>query len=152
MSTALAQKVCRKSDILTDKERKFIIEYLIDSNGTRSVVEAGYKCTQPGRYASDLLNKPKIKKEISRQLEERESRKVAKPTEILQFYTSVMRGEVLDQFGIEASLDTRIKAANELAKQQIEIPMKLEQKNITNNIGSITLNFTPREEIDGEVV
>ena len=47
MSTALAKKVCRKSDILTDKERKFIIEYLIDSNVTRSVVEAGYKCTQP---------------------------------------------------------------------------------------------------------
>ena len=57
-----------------------------------------------------------------------------------------MRGEVLDQFGIEASLDTRIKAANELAKQQIEIPLKLEQKNITNNIGSIQLNFIPRTE------
>ena len=53
MSTALAQKVCRKSDILTDKERKFIIEYLIDSNGTRSVVEAGYKCTQPSSRAKE---------------------------------------------------------------------------------------------------
>ena len=55
-----------------------------------------------------------------------------------------MRGEVLDQFGIEASLDTRLKAANELARQQIEIPLKLEQKNIQNNIGSIQINFTPR--------
>ena len=56
-----------------------------------------------------------------------------------------MRGEVLDQFGIEASLDTRIKAANEIAKHKIELPMKLEQKNITNNIGSIQLNFLPRK-------
>lgn len=153
MSTALAQKITkRKSDILTDKERIFVIEYLLDSNGSRAVLKAGYKSKAPGTYASALLDKPKIQREISRQLEERESRKVAKPTEILQFYTSVMRGEVLDQFGIEASLDTRIKAANELAKQQIEIPMKLEQKNITNNIGSITLNFTPREEIEAEVV
>ena len=57
-----------------------------------------------------------------------------------------MRGEVLDQFGIEASIDTRIKAANELAKHQIEIPLKLEQKQNTNNIGSVTLNFIPRNE------
>ena len=74
-----------------------------------------------------------------------EDEKIASATEVLQFYTSVMRGQVLDQFGIEASLDTRIKAANELAKHKIELPMKLEQKNITNNIGSITLNFIPRQ-------
>ena len=74
-----------------------------------------------------------------------EDAKIASATEILQFYTSVMRGEVLDQFGIEASLDTRSKAANEIAKHKIEIPMKLEQKNITNNIGSIQLNFLPRK-------
>ena len=72
-------------------------------------------------------------------------REIADATEVLQFYTSVMRGEVLDQFGIEASLDTRIKAANEIAKHKIELPMKLEQKNITNNIGSIQLNFLPRK-------
>ena len=74
-----------------------------------------------------------------------EDRRIASATEILQFYTSVMRGEVLDQFGIEASLDTRIKSANELAKHQIEMPLKLEQKNITNNIGTIQLNFIPRK-------
>ena len=56
-----------------------------------------------------------------------------------------MRGEQLDQFGIEASLDTRIKAANELAKHIIEIPLKLEQKNTQNNIGSIQINFVARE-------
>ena len=141
-----------KKTILTDKEKTFITSYITHGNGTLAVQEAGYKTIQPGRYASDLLRKERIQVEISRRLEERESRKVAKPTEILQFYTSVMRGEVLDQFGIEASLDTRIKAANELAKQQIEIPMKIEQKNITNNIGSITLNFKPREEIVEEIV
>ena len=84
--------------------------------------------------------------EIAARVKALEDSKTADRTEILQFYTSVMRGEILDQFGIEASLDTRIKAANELAKHLIEIPMKLEQKNITNNIGSITLNFTPRKK------
>lgn len=137
-----------KSDILNDREKKFISEYLIHGNATQAILEAGYKTKAPSRYASDLLRKPKIQREISRLIEEREQAKIAKPTEIMQFYTSVMRGEVLDQFGIEASIDTRIKAANELAKHQIEIPLKLQQREMSNNIGSITLNFLPRQEED----
>jgi phage terminase small subunit len=84
--------------------------------------------------------------EISYRLQKIEEAKIADASEIMRFYTSVMRGEVLDQFGIEASLDTRIKAANELAKHKIEIPLRLEQKNLSNNVGSITLNFLPRTE------
>lgn len=138
-------------------ELAFINAYMANGfNGTQAVKEAGYNTKAPDKYAGALLARDKIRAEISARIEAIESAKVAKPTEILQFYTSVMRGEVLDQFGIEASLDTRIKAANELAKHQIELPMKLEQKNITNNIGSITLNFIPRPtedfvQIDEEV-
>lgn len=128
-------------------ELAFINEYIANGfNATQAVIKAGYKNKNPGGYGGALLARDKIRSEISARIEAIESAKVAKPTEILQFYTSVMRGEVLDQFGIEASLDTRIKAANELAKHQIELPMKLEQKNITNNIGSITLNFIPRTQ------
>ena len=135
---------------LTPLEQAFISAYIACKNGAQAVIEAGYKSKRPSQYASALLARDYIKQEILDRLEEIENEKVAKPVEILQFYTSVMRGEVLDQFGIEASLDTRIKAANELAKHQIEMPMKLEQKNINNNIGSITLNFLPR--IESEVV
>ena len=140
-------------NILTDnrfttKELAFIFSYLSTGNASQAVREAGYNSKAPDKYGSALLARDGIRQEISAQIEARESAKVAKPAEILQFYTSVMRGEVLDQFGIEASLDTRIKAANELAKHQIELPMKLEQKNMSNNIGSITLNFLPRTEIE----
>ena len=140
-------------NILTDnrfttKELAFIFSYLATGNASQAVREAGYSSKAPDKYGSALLSRDGIRQEISAQIEAREAAKVAKPAEILQFYTSVMRGDVLDQFGIEASLDTRIKAANELAKHQIELPMKLEQKNLSNNIGSITLNFLPRTEIE----
>ena len=129
------------------QELAFITAYLSNGfNATQAVITAGYKNKAPDKYGGALLARDKIRAEISAQLEAIEDKKIAKATEVLQFYTSVMRGEVLDQFGIEASLDTRIKAANELAKHQIELPMKLEQKNMTNNIGSITLNFLPRAE------
>ena len=134
-----------KSTNISNMESKFIDEFMQHGNQTLAVINAGYKTKAPSRYASDLLRKPKIQREISKRRSELESKRIASATEILQFYTSVMRGEVLDQFGIEASLDTRIKSANELAKHQIEMPLKLEQKNITNNIGTIQLNFIPRK-------
>lgn len=138
-------------NIITDnkftlREIAFIFAYLASGNASQAVVEAGYKSKAPDKYGGALLARDGIREELAAQIAAREADRIAKPTEILQFYTSVMRGEVLDQFNIEASIDTRIKAANELAKHQIEIPMKLEQKNNANNIGSITLNFIPRKE------
>lgn len=138
-------------NIITDnkftlREIAFIFAYLASGNASQAVIEAGYKSKAPDKYGGALLARDGIREELAAQIAKREEATIAKPTEILQFYTSVMRGEVLDQFGIEASIDTRIKAANELAKHQIEIPMKLEQKNNANNIGSITLNFIPRNE------
>ena len=149
-----ATNLALSNNIITDntfttRELAFIHSYLICGNAAQACREAGYKCKSDNamaRQGSDLLRQPKILGEIQAQIAQREDAKVAKASEILQFYTSVMRGQVLDQFGIEASLDTRIKAANELARHQIELPMKLEQKNVTNNIGSITLNFIPRNQ------
>jgi phage terminase small subunit len=148
MASALAKIPIRTSNnkhTLTPLEQAFISSYIICKNATQAVVEAGYKCKAPNQYGSALLARDYIAEEITYRLQQIEDAKVAKPTEILQFYSSVMRGEILDQFGIEASLDTRIKAANELAKHQIEIPMKLQQKQ-NDNLGSITINFTPRQE------
>lgn len=140
-----------KKHTLTPLEQAFISCYLISKNASQAVIEAGYKSKRPSQYGNALLRREYIREEIQSRLQKIEDEKIAKPAEILQFYTSVMRGEVLDQFGIEASLDTRIKAANELAKQQIELPMRLEQRNNTNNIGSITINFLPRKTESEEI-
>ena len=130
---------------LTPQEASFIDAFMVHKNGSQAVIEAGYRSKRPEAYARALLDRDFIREEIQYRMKQVEDRRIASATEILQFYTSVMRGEVLDQFGIEASLDTRIKSANELAKHQIEMPLKLEQKNITNNIGTIQLNFIPRK-------
>ena len=137
---------------ITPQEYAFICSYVKCKNATQATIEAGYKAKNPSTQGRRLLDREYVSEEIKHRLDAINSAKIADSTEILQFYTSVMRGEVLDQFGIEASLDTRIKAANELARQQIEIPLKLEQKNIQNNIGSIQINFTPRitEDKDSE--
>lgn len=130
---------------ITPQEALFIAAYMVHGNGAQAVKEAGYKSKHPASYARALLDRDYIREELNYRIQKREDQKIADATEIKRFYTSVMRGEVLDQFGIECSVDTRLKAANELARIYIDLPMKLEQKQ-TNNIGSITLNFLPRKE------
>ena len=42
---------------------------------------------------------------------------MADVNEVLKFYTSVMRGDEKDQFGLDASLSDRLKAADSLMKR-----------------------------------
>ena len=41
-------------------------------------------------------------------------------------YSAIARGDVQDQFGLDASLADRLKALDALAKRQIDIPAKLD--------------------------
>ena len=55
---------------------------------------------------------------------EQEAALVADANEVLQFYSAVMRGEVKDQFGMDASLSDRLKAADSLAKRLAAAELK----------------------------
>lgn len=106
---------------LTVQQAKFIDFYLETGNGRQSVIEAGYQHKAPHVCAINLLNKSYISGEIAYRLQKLEDEKIASACEILKYFTSVMRGEVQDQFGLEAPLSERTKAAQELAKRQIDI-------------------------------
>lgn len=113
---------------LTDKEAAFIDNLLATGNQRQSVIEAGYKVKAPSQYAQQLLNKLYIKEEIDFRRQQLQSERIANATEILEYFSSVMRGEVKDQFGLEASLGERTKAAQELAKRQIDVPNRIAGK------------------------
>lgn len=107
---------------LTPQEAKFIDEYIVSGNGRQSVIEAGYKSKSPSQYAQTLLNKDYITAEINYRLEEAKNKGIADATEVMEYFTKVMRGEINDQFGLEASLSERTRCAQELAKRVIDIP------------------------------
>lgn len=52
---------------LTDREQFFVAEYLIDFNGTKAAIRAGYSPNSAAVTASKLLAKPNIKAEMERQ-------------------------------------------------------------------------------------
>lgn len=83
-------------DIMTEKQKLFADEYLIDLNATRAY-RAVYKNIKSDDVArkngSRLLTNADIKKYIDGRLEEIKSQKVAKAQEIMEYLTAVMRGE-----------------------------------------------------------
>ena len=109
---------------LTPKQRRFCEEYLKSGNATEAAKKAGYKETSCRVIAAENLSKPAISAYIKRRLDEQEAALVADANEVLQFYSAVMRGEVRDQFGMDASLSDRLKAADSLAKRLAAAELK----------------------------
>ena len=79
--------------MLTARQQKFCDEYLISGNATQSAIKAGYSEKTANRMASENLSKPVIKKYIEEHMEQMHSEKIATAEEVLQYLTSVMRGE-----------------------------------------------------------
>ena len=78
---------------LTEKQKRFANEYLIDLNATQAAIRAGYSKKTAQQIASENLLKPVIKKYIDEQMAKKESQLIAKQDEVLKYLTAVLRGE-----------------------------------------------------------
>ncbi len=88
---------------LTEKQKRFCDEYLVDLNATQAAIRAGYS-KKTANKASDWLNersqeKPSskynkaIKEYIDARMAEKEAELIADQDEVLKYLTSVLRGE-----------------------------------------------------------
>lgn len=124
---------------LTPAEQKFAIEYV----KTNSALEAMKRAGIPGKKWSRVLNRPNVRAEINKIMEEIRKQGVADANEVMEYFTSVMRGEIKDQFGLDAPLSERTRAAQELAKRTVDIENK--QAGLTDSTIAIKLDWN-REE------
>lgn len=100
---------------LTLKQQKFIDFYIEKGNATEAAELAGYKGKNLNRIASENLSK--LDSYIKVRLKQLEDKRIATADEVLKYFTSVMRGEIKDSFGIDASLRDRNDAAKSLAQR-----------------------------------
>lgn len=100
---------------LTPKQKAFADEYLICGNATEAARKAGYK--QPHVQGSQNLGKLSVSSYIAERQKQIESSRIADVKEVMEFYSAVMRGEVKDQFDMDASLTDRLSAGRELMKR-----------------------------------
>lgn len=102
---------------LNQRQARFVQEYMKTNNITQSAIKAGYSPKTAHVQGCNLLKNIKIVNYIDAINERLESEKIADIQEVMEYLTSVMRGEKKDQFDIDASLSDRTRAAGELAKR-----------------------------------
>ena len=108
---------------LTPKQKKFCDYYIETGNASEAARRAGYSEKTARTIGQQNLAKRAIKDYISERMNNQDRERVASADEVIAFYTAVMRGEVKDQFGIEASLSDRLKAGENLMKRYEKMPM-----------------------------
>ena len=141
---------------MTLKQQRFADEYIITGNLYKSAVEAGYSEKYAKSQSHKLLENVGIKNYIDVRLAKLESEKIATQEEVLQYLTSVMRGEktepllVLDGEGaqkvIEAvsNVQSRTRAAELLGKRY---SMWTDKQEVTsNNVTEIVWDI-PNEDV-----
>lgn len=124
---------------MTEKQKRFCDEYLIDCNATQAAIRAGYS-GKTAEKASDWINaesqeKPSSKYNaemrayIDEQLERLHSENIADSQEVLEYLTAVMRGKHREQTlqligdgvqkiaDIDVSAKERLKAAELIGKR-----------------------------------
>lgn len=135
---------------LTLKQKRFADEYIISANATAAAIKAGYSKKTARSIGQENLTKTDIKAYIDERLEKLESEKIATQEEVLQYLTSIMRGDQQEktlisvgEFGqkivdIDVGAKDRIKAAELLGKRYRLFTDKVEMdvsSDVTINVG-----------------
>lgn len=78
---------------MTEKQKRFADEYLIDLNATQAAIRAGYSKKTAYSQGERLLKNVEVEKYIQESMKQLASEKVATAEEVIQYLTSVLRGE-----------------------------------------------------------
>lgn len=122
-------------------------EYLIDLNATQAAIRAGYSKDTARAIGAENLTKPYIQQAIKERIEQLHNERSADAQEIIEYLTSVMRGEseseeLVNEFiGDGCSRPTRVKKA----------PSEKDRIKAAELLGKRFGLFKDKVELDGSV-
>ena len=105
---------------MTAKQQRFCDEYLIDLNATQAAIRAGYSKNTARAIGAENLTKLDIKNYIAARMAEKEKTLVADQDEVLQYLTSVLRGETESEEIVIESVGNYISEARTMKKAPSE--------------------------------
>lgn len=134
---------------LTPKQKAFADEYLICGNATEAARKAGYSNKTATVIGSENLSKPNILEYIAERQKQIEDSRIANIKEVLEFYSSVLRGEIKDQFDMDAALSDRLAAGRELMKRYEKADEQKARVRLLNaQVDKLTGNNREIEDLD----
>lgn len=110
---------------LTEKQKRFADEYIISGNATQSAIKAGYSKKTAAVIGTENLIKPNIKNYIEERLEELKSERTADAQEVLEYLTSVMRGNETEEVligigeGVQSTVQKEVGAKDRLKAAEL---------------------------------
>lgn len=131
---------CTEDTPLTPVQMAFIYEYITGRPPSQLYDALGFRYSTDNAKkaaASRELHKPNVQKKIRELMGEMDMGTVMTGQEVMEYFTAVTRGEIKDQFGLDAPLSERTAAAKEIAKRTIDIELKqqgYEDKKIDINL------------------
>lgn len=128
---------------LSTKEAKFIDLHVSGATQTQAYKEAYGEedSSKASSEARKIIRKPHIIEEIRYRTEKAKNESIATMQEIMEYYTGVMRGDVKDAFGLEASLSERTKCAMELAKRMAILEDRAAGSQPQDNVVTLKLDW-----------
>lgn len=134
---------------LTPKQQAFADYYIELGNAEQAALQAGYSKAYARGNAHKLVANVSVKSYIDNRMEELKSKRVADQQEVLEYLTSILRGEQTEETlrgvgegaqtidDIDVSAKDRIKAAELLGKRYAMWTDKVDQTNtnIEINVG-----------------
>ena len=90
---------------LTTKQKIFCDEYIKSGNAKEAAIKAGYSPKTAKSIGQENLTKPDLKAYIDAKMAEIESHKIADAKEVLEFYTKVLRDEVVEEVPMSTADD-----------------------------------------------
>lgn len=145
---------------MTNKQKRFCDEYLVDLNATQAAIRAGYSKKTAYSIGDENLKKPDIQEYIQKRLEEKEDALIAKQDEVLKYLTAVMRREKSESVVVTLSKekseyvpddngDLRRRTIKEEVSEVVEIPARLSDANkAAELLGKAYGIYTERVETD----
>ena len=136
---------------MTEKQKLFCEEYLIDLNATQASLRAGYSEKTAYSIGNENLKKPEIQEYIQKRLKEKEDALIAKQDEVLKTLTAVMRREKPETVVVTCKAR---KSHYDEAEQPIcvEIPTKVSDVNkAAEMLGKYYALFTEKLNVDGDM-
>ena len=103
---------------LTEKQKRFVQEYLVDLNATAAAKRAGYSEKSASRIAVELLNKTQVSAEIQKQQAKRQKRVEITQEKVLEELAAIAFANGADFATVNQNGIVRITPTSELPEEK----------------------------------
>lgn len=115
---------------MTDQQRAFIREYLVDLNGAQAAIRAGYSTERARKTAYELLRHPAIREEVQKAMDERAEEVGITAERVLREVASIAFDDIGNYLEFRTNEESGI----------VELAIKDSETIDTKNISEISLS------------